>query len=57
MLRKMIEEDGKKWDQLLPYLLFAIREVPQSFTGFDLFELCMGVWRNVSSYPLDGNMW
>ena len=25
MMRKMITDDGKDWDQLLPYLLFAIR--------------------------------
>lgn len=42
MLRKLIEEDGKDWDQLLPYLLFAIREVPQSSTGFAPFELLYG---------------
>ena len=44
MFRKMIEEDGKDWDQLLPYLLFAIREVPQSSTGFGPFELLYGRW-------------
>lgn len=42
MLRKMIETDGKDWDQLLPYLLFAIREVPQASTGFSPFELLYG---------------
>ncbi|XP_077148857.1 uncharacterized protein LOC143809698 [Ranitomeya variabilis] len=39
MLRKAIDKDGKNWDYLLPYLLFAIREVPQSSTGFSPFEL------------------
>ena len=39
MLRKLIEVDGKDWDKLLPYVLFAIREVPQSSTGFSPFEL------------------
>ncbi|XP_035266158.1 uncharacterized protein LOC118223565 isoform X2 [Anguilla anguilla] len=42
MMRKMIETDGKDWDQLLPYLMFAIREVPQASTGFSPFELLYG---------------
>ena len=42
MLRKMIEEDGTDWDQLLPYLLFAIGEAPQSSMGFAPFELLNG---------------
>lgn len=42
MMRKMIDTDGKEWDQLLPYLLFSIREVPQSSTGFAPFELLNG---------------
>ena len=42
MLRKLIEVDGKDWDQLLPYLMFAVREVPQSSTGFAPFELLYG---------------
>ena len=41
MLRKAIEQDGRNWDQLLPYLLFAIREVPQASTGFAPFELLL----------------
>lgn len=28
MLRKVIEKDGRNWDQLFPYLLFSMREVP-----------------------------
>ena len=39
MLRKSIERDGRNWDQLLPYLMFAVREVPQASTGFSPFEL------------------
>ncbi len=42
MLRKVIEVDGKNWDQLLPYVLFSIREMPQSSTGFSPFELLYG---------------
>ena len=41
MLRKTAVE-GKNWDKLLPYLLFAYREVPQASTGFSPFELMYG---------------
>ena len=34
--------DGNNWDQLLPHVLFAIREVPQASTGFSPFELLYG---------------
>ena len=34
MLRKTATEDGKDWDQLIPYLLFACREIPQASHGF-----------------------
>ena len=49
MLRKTALE-GKDWDKLLPYLLFAYREVPQATTGFSPFELMYG--RHVRG-PLD----
>lgn len=39
MLRRTIEWDGQNWDQLLPFLMFAISEVPQASTGFSPFEL------------------
>ncbi|XP_014912289.1 uncharacterized protein LOC106962397 [Poecilia latipinna] len=42
MLRKFINEAGSDWDQWLPYLLFAYREVPQASTGFSPFELLFG---------------
>ena len=42
MLRKVSGRDGKDWDKLLPYLLFAYREVPQASTGFSPFELLYG---------------
>ena len=42
MLRKFVNETGSNWDQWLPYLLFAYREVPQSSTGFSPFELLYG---------------
>ena len=42
MLRKTVTDEGKDWDRLLPYVLFAYREVPQSSTGFSPFELLYG---------------
>ena len=42
MLKKVMEVDGKNWDQLLPHVLFAVREVPQASTGFSPFELLYG---------------
>ncbi|KAF1388735.1 hypothetical protein PFLUV_G00065720 [Perca fluviatilis] len=42
MLKKVMEADGRNWDQLLPYLMFSIREVPQASTGFSPFELLYG---------------
>ena len=50
MLRKTAKEDSKNWDKLLPYLLFAYRDVPQASTGFSPFELLYG--RQVRG-PLD----
>ena len=42
MLRKAAVEEGKDWDKMIPYLLFAYREVPQASTGFSPFELLYG---------------
>ncbi|KAJ8368734.1 hypothetical protein SKAU_G00087620 [Synaphobranchus kaupii] len=42
MLKKTMEADGRNWDQLLPFILFTIREVPQASTGFSPFELLYG---------------
>ena len=50
MLRKFVLDTGADWDEWLPYLLFAYREVPQSSTGFSPFELLYG--RKVRG-PLD----
>ena len=50
MLRKSAQGDGRDWDKLLPYLLFAYRETPQESTGFSPFELLYG--RDVRG-PLD----
>ena len=49
MLRRSAEE-GKDWDKLPLYVLFAYREVPQETTGFSPFELLYG--REVRG-PLD----
>ena len=50
MLRKCAREGGKDWDKMVPFLLFAYREVPQESTGFSPFELLYG--RDVRG-PLD----
>ena len=50
MLKKTASSEGKDWDKLIPYLLFAYREVPQESTGFSPFELLYG--REVRG-PLD----
>ena len=42
MLRKTAVDEGKDWNWLLPYVLFAYREVPQNSTGFSPFELLYG---------------
>ena len=42
MLKKTLVKEGKDWDKLLPYLLFAYREVPQASTGFSPFEFLYG---------------
>uniref|UniRef100_A0A9J8C449 Gypsy retrotransposon integrase-like protein 1 n=1 Tax=Cyprinus carpio carpio TaxID=630221 RepID=A0A9J8C449_CYPCA len=39
MLRRVVAEDQRDWDQMIPYVLFGIREVPQASTGFTPFEL------------------
>ena len=39
MLRKLAEKQPKKWDRLLPILLYACRDVPNETTGFSPFEL------------------
>ena len=42
MLKKFVSKNQKDWDEYLPYLLFAYREVPQETTGFSPFELLYG---------------
>ena len=50
MLRKVATQEGEAWDKLIPYVLFAYREVPQSSKGFSPFKLLCG--REVRG-PLD----
>ena len=38
MLQKVMEADGRNWDQLLPYLMFSIREVPCYHAGLAAVE-------------------
>ena len=42
MLRRKCAERPKDWDEYLPALLFAIREVPQKSLGFSPFKLLYG---------------
>ena len=42
MLRKFISDHPSKWDQKLPYLLFALREVPSASSLHSPFELVYG---------------
>ena len=42
LLRKSATKDGKDWDKLLPYLLFAYREAPQESTDFPPLNSFMG---------------
>ncbi|XP_016103330.1 uncharacterized protein [Sinocyclocheilus grahami] len=39
MLRRVVTEDKRDWDLMLPYVLFGIREVPQALIGFTPFKL------------------
>ncbi|CAH1243923.1 GIN1 [Branchiostoma lanceolatum] len=42
MLRKLVSEDAKDWDDYLPFVCFAYRETPCASTGFSPFELTFG---------------
>ena len=42
LLRKLVNKEGRDWDRLLPSVLFAYQEVPQSTIGFSAFELLYG---------------
>ena len=38
ILHKAVTKEGKNWDKLIHYLLFAHREVPQAYTSFSPFD-------------------
>ena len=57
MLRKAATEEGKDWDKLLPYLLFAYWGVPQASTGFSPFELLYGRQVRGPLYSWNGQLW
>ena len=42
LLSKLSTGDRRKWDDWLPYALFACRDTPHSATGFTPFELIFG---------------
>ncbi|KYO44554.1 hypothetical protein Y1Q_0016704 [Alligator mississippiensis] len=42
MLKAYVDSNPNDWDEKLPHLLFAYREVPQESTGFSRFELMFG---------------
>ncbi|KAL0199496.1 hypothetical protein M9458_008036, partial [Cirrhinus mrigala] len=42
MLRRVVAEDKRDWDLMIPYVLFGIREVPQASTGVTPFKLLFG---------------
>ena len=42
MLRKLTAENPETWDEMLPAVLFAYREVPNQTTGYSPFELMYG---------------
>ena len=42
VLKKLVDEGAKDWDEYIPYVLFAYREVPCETTGFSPFELAYG---------------
>ena len=42
MLQIFAQDEPGKWDKLIPYLLFAYRELPQETTGFSPFEMLYG---------------
>ena len=42
MLRRVVSSEGKDWDKLITYLLFAYQKIPQTSTRFSTFELLYG---------------
>lgn len=42
MLKKYCEQEGRQWDEGIPFLLFAARKAPQESLGFNPTELVFG---------------
>lgn len=42
VLRKFVQDNPRQWDRLIPYVLFALREIPQNSTGYSAAELVYG---------------
>ena len=42
ILRKFVQTNASDWDVLLPYILFSLREVPHSSTGYSPAQLVFG---------------
>jgi hypothetical protein len=51
MLKKLCSERDVEWDVMLPYVLFAYREVPHEETGYSPFELHYG-WPHLGKFAL-----
>ncbi len=56
MLRRVVAEDRRDWDLMIPYVLFGIRKVPQASTGFTPFELLFG-WQPRSLLDVAKEAW
>ena len=42
MLKKVVQDEPKTWDRMVPAVLFAYRELPNASTGYSPFELLFG---------------
>ena len=49
MLKKAMDLDGKNWDQLLPHVQFAVREVPPGV--YRVLAVRAPVWTTTPRYP------
>ena len=56
MFKKAVSEDGKDGKYLIPYLLFACWEVPQSSTRFFPFQTAVQVTSTKATGYLVGDM-
>ena len=42
IMRKFVQDNPSQWDKFLPYVLFALREVKHSSTGYSASEMVFG---------------